>query len=391
MNSAVSRWLVLGLVVLSFQLVAPAAVPATAGSCEDRTAGSAPTTGAIFNDPAGTATEQYRISSRIRDNIAGTPPGAVIRLATHGINIPALLRALVRAHTCRVAVRVLVPGRAWQEPPVLELRRELGTDMSKRSWITRCDGACTTSGSKGIMHAKLSLFSEVVGGGTVTEDVTVYSSANLIHSQSNNRYNDAYQLVGNEDVHTSATRFFKSLAGNIETTYPELTKAPGLRQYFFPADQDFHRDVFERTKCRVDDGRTHVDFAASIWERLDVARQMVALEAAGCTVRLLLAVDRVDKDVLRELFRGGVPTRVQSIRAGDQAVHSKYIAIRGSHRGKPVSTVYAGSLNVSRYSSKIANNVMLRIVDDETDYLAYHRHFTGLWELSRPLRRSDFR
>ena len=32
---------------------------------------------------------------------------------------------------------------------------------------------------------------------------------------------------------------------------------------------------------------------------------------------------------------------------------------------------------------------MLRIVDDRSDYRAYHEHFLEMWKQSRPLRRSD--
>jgi hypothetical protein len=147
--------------------------------------------------------------------------------------------------------------------------------------------------------------------------------------------------------------------------------------------------VFERTRCGNGDGRTTVDLAVSIWKRLDVVKELVDLKRAGCTVRALVSVDKADRAVLRKLYRRKIPTHVQSMEDGDMATHSKYIAIRGNHRGHPVHTVYCGSLNVSRYSARVANNVMLRIVDDRSDYRAYHRHFMAIWKQSRPLQRSD--
>jgi PLD-like domain len=347
--------------------------------------------GAVFNDPWGAVADRYRITSTIRNNVAGTPAGGVVRIATHGINVPAVLKALVRAHRCKVGVRVLVPGKTWKDNPVVTLRRELGTDVSRNSWIARCHGSCTTEGSDGIMHVKLHLFSKVRSPEGPTEHVTVYSSANLTRRQATNRYNDAYQVVDDAAVYDSARSYFDTLAQGTEGEIVPFTTAPGFRQYYFPSDDDFHREVFERTRCRTDEGRTTVEFAVSIWARVDVAEQLAELDRAGCAVRLLVALGKADQDVLRLLHRREVPTRVQSVAQGDQAVHSKYVAIRGRHRGRTVSTVYAGSLNVSRFSARTANNVMLRIVDDEDDYAAYHRHFSLLWKQSRPLRASDVR
>ncbi len=392
MTIAVPRGIVLALVVACLQLVSPPAHSGPAERCQSRGLTSvAPLAGAVFNDPAGTTEERYRITSEVRNNIASTPVDGVIRIATHGLSIAAVTKALVRAADCGVKVRVVVPGTDWETRAVATLRDELGTDLSAHSWIAACDGACASPGSGGIMHAKLHLFSKVVHADGVVQDVTTYSSSNLVHSQANPRYNDAYQVVGDPEVYESATAWFDNLTNEEDTPFPARTGSPGYRHYWFPAAEDFHRELFERTTCRADEGRTRIELTASIWKRTDVADQLVALQAAGCRIKVLLAVDKIDKAVLQTLYRHEIPTNVQSKSDGDLAVHSKFIAIRGTHRGSFVETVYTGSLNVSRYSARTANNVMLRVFDDETAYLAYHRHFKKLWELSRPLTRADVR
>ncbi len=388
MKSVAQRSLVMVLAVTFLQVVAPGAVAATAAKCENRgSSAETPVQGAVFNDPSGDTADKYRIIAATKNNIAGTPAGGIIRIATLRINVARTVRSLIRAHTCGVDVRIIVPGRAWRDNAVLKLRHELGTDVSKKSWITSCDGTCTTAGSGGIMHAKLDLFTQVGGA----KDVTIYGSSNLTYGQATRRYNDAFQVVDDADVYDAARRYFTTLKSNAEATFPTETHTPGFRQYFFPApaEEDFHRDVLERTKCQTDEGPTTVDFVAAIWRRADVARQLVDLRRAGCVVRVLVSLDNADQAVLQKLYRREVPTHVQSSQDGDLATHSKYIAIQGRHRGHVVSTVYCGSLNVSRFSERVAENVMLRIVDDQAVYDSYHQEFTSMWKKSRPLTQSD--
>lgn len=364
--------------------VAPAAHSATL-DCQDRGPTSAPATGAIFNDPTGNVSEQYRIIQAVVHDINGTPRGEDIRIATLAIEARSVVEALTAAHKCGVHVRVLVPGRAWDDNAVVSLRRALGTDRSKSSWITRCDGSCTSDGDAGIMHVKSYLFSKVRG----VRDVTVYSSGNLTQGQARTRWNDAYQTVGDADVYASATRFFDSMSGNKETSFRRVTKSDGYWQYYFPSGRNFHLDVLDATRCHLASGSTKIDFVASIWKDAAVADKVADLHDAGCDVRVVVGIEKIEQPVLHLLRSRGVPTHVQSSADPDGSTHSKYIAISGKHDGYVVKTVYCGSLNVSGFSSGTANNNMFRIVDDGTAYAAYDREFDRLWADSRPLSRAD--
>ena len=378
--------LALALLVGALQVVAPAAQSA-AVDCQDRGKSATPTTGAIFNDPAGKVADQYRILQTVVHDINGTPPGQDVRIATLAIQARSVVDALAAARRCGVHVRVLVPGRAWQDNAVVTLRHALGTDTSRDSWITRCAGSCTTKGDAGIMHVKSYLFSKVRG----VRDVTIYSSSNLTHGQATTRWNDAYQLVGDAEVYSSATRYFDKLSRDAPTRFRRLTKADGYWQYYFPAGRDFHLDVLDATRCHTASGSTVVDFVASIWKQEAVADKLGDLRDAGCDVRVVLSLDKVERPVLHALRSRGVPTRVQAKSDADGATHSKYIAIRGKHDGYIVHTVYCGSLNVSGFSSGTANNNMFRIIDDKDAYAAYDHEFDRLWGVSRPLTRSDVR
>ena len=374
----------LALLVGTLQVVAPAADSATL-DCQDRGRTATPTTGAVFNDPTGKVADQYRIIQAVVHDINGTPRGEDIRIATLAIEARSVVDALTAAHRCGVHVRVLVPGRAWDDNAVVSLRNALGTDRSRSSWITRCDGSCTSDGDAGIMHVKSYLFSEVRG----VRDVTIYSSGNLTQGQARTRWNDAYQLVGNPDVYSSATRFFDSMTRNTRTSFPRLTKADGYWQYYFPSGRNFHLDVLDATRCHLASGATKIDFVASIWKEADVAEKLADLRDAGCDIRVVVSLDKVEQPVLHALRARGVPTHVQSADGPVGSTHSKYIAIRGEHDGYIVRTVYCGSLNVSGFSVGTANNNMFRIVDDRTAYAAYDREFDRLWDDSRPLDRAD--
>jgi hypothetical protein len=284
-----------------------------------------------------------------------------------------------------VRVRVVVPGRAWEEPAVVTLRRVLGTDVSAPSYITRCDGSCTSEGDGGIMHLKSYLFSKVNG----VPDVTVYSSSNLTRTQATLRWQDAYQLTRNAPVYRSATAFFDQLRQDTDLDFTRLTKSAGYWQYYFPTRQDFHLDVLEQTRCESPSGPTRIDLVASIWKQVAVAERLADLRDAGCEVRVTLNLDRIERPVLQALLDRGVPTRVRSSSDAAGATHSKYIAIRGNHDGYIVSTVYCGSSNVSGFSTHTADNSMIRIVDDEAAYGAYRRNFGRVWEGSRPLSQDD--
>jgi hypothetical protein len=381
------RWAGVALLVGGLQVVAPGA-HAAAADCDDRSRRSeVPESGAIFNDPTGEDPEQYRILSAIVRNIHGTPPGGTVRVATLAIQAPSVVEALSLAHRCGVSVRVLVPGRAWEDNAVVTLRKALGTDTALDSYITQCDGTCTTDGSGGIMHVKTFLFSKVRGVGPVT----VHSSANLTRGQATKRWNDAYQLVGDTVMYSAAVDFFDALVKDAEVDYPRLVKAAGHWQYSFPAVEDFHLGLLDATRCRSTLGPTQVRFSASIWKQVAVAEKLADLRDAGCDVRVLLNLDKIDRPVLETLHARGVPTRVQYGDDPNGAVHSKYVAIQGMHDGYVVRTVYSGSMNVSRFSGRTANNNMIRIVDDASVHAAYRRVFERVWELARPLQPSDIK
>ena len=374
----------LGL-LLGLLLVAPVA-PSAAAACDDRDEpGYQPVTGAIFNNPTGKVADQYRILQTVVRNIEATPAGEEIRIATLAIAAKAVVEALTEADRCGVRVKVLVPGRAWEDNGVVALREALGTDTSRNSFITRCEGSCTTDGADGIMHVKSYLFSKVHRVG----NVTMYSSSNLTRNQAATRWNDAYQVTRDRDVYSAAATFFDKLTKDKPIKFARLTKAAGYWQYNFPSSQDFHLDLLDRTECKSAAGTTTIDFVASIWKQVAVAEKVADLYDAGCDIRVALNLERIEQRVLDLLLDRDVPTRVQPVDDPDGATHSKYIAIQGMHDGYVVSTVYCGSPNVSNFSVRTANNNMLRIVDDETAYAAYHGQFDRLWEAGRPLERAD--
>jgi hypothetical protein len=242
------------------------------------------------------------------------------------------------------------------------------------------------------MHVKSYLFSRTGG----RERVTMYSSSNLVPNHAERIYNDAYQTVGHPDVYRHSRVFFDLLRFDRGTDVPGRKKVAGhwlgwTPDPDTPKDNDYFSKLLDATDCRGQGGPTQVRVAASIWykSKLDAARKVAGLNRRGCDVQVLFNTDWVSPEVMDFLLDRGVPTRVQSLRRGEDANHSKFIAIKGSHYGKQVSTVYSGSLNLSTYSIRRSDNNMVRIVDNDTTFTAYRKRFERVWENSRRLTERD--
>lgn len=346
-----------------------------------------PLAGPIFNDPKGSREDEYRIVDEINRNIIGAAPGSVVRIATLELGLPGTTDLLINAARCGVQVRVVLPGRVRKSPEAVRLRAALGSDVTADSYLTTCSHSCLTDRPKGVMHVKSYLFSETWG----QKDVTMYSSANLVRSQAESVYNDAYQLVGDAAVHEASRKYFDKLRRDRTTKFRKVVSAGVHRLYFFPTRTGgFHNRILANTSCDSSQGPTRVELSASIWSRAGVARRLASLHDQGCDVRVQFNKDKVTPKVMRILLRRGVATQLQSKAAGEVANHSKYIAISGTHYGEETNAVYSGSLNITPLSEIRSDNHMMRIQDPDTT-AAYHRQFEETWHESRPLTRSDVR
>lgn len=184
----------------------PAPDPAIAAAPESGASGGGfPSAGPVFATPGGN-----QITSRIKQAINGTAEPAVIRGAT-GLTDSSVSTALIAAHRRQVDVRMVIPGnttRGCSSSASQELIAVLGTDTSKRSWVSCTQGSARNEpGSPGHMHMKVWGFSSTSG----EKDVVLVTSQNATDNGSAVQHNDAYLAVGWSELHRAWRGLFGEL------------------------------------------------------------------------------------------------------------------------------------------------------------------------------------
>lgn len=350
----------------------------------------APTVGAMFNNPGGTKAQQLRIVHEFDDNVRGAKPGSTVRVATLAINLKDTTDAMLKAYKCGVNMQVVVPRAQWEMGQIKRLRKNLGENVNKSSFITNCSRSCFFAKGGRTMHAKISLFSDT----NKASNVTMFTSSNLDKLQTQMAYNDAYQLVGNDDVYNQGVAYFDLMKYDKDNKFKSVYKFDDNWLFFFPTNKkaplnkDYHMTILNNVKCKTSSGRTLIEMNIAIANRKDIARKLVSLHKQGCKVRVNMHLLRVSKNLVRILYEGGVPTHVQLRTDGDLSVHSKSLIISGNHYGKNVKTVYTGSTNLTGEST-IGDNNNIRIVNNATAWQAFHNNFQAIWDYGRPLSKKD--
>jgi len=278
----VKALVLLTALVATFLSVPPAAAAAPL-PCQD--APAAPVrTGAVFNDPV--AGDPTAILRKICDLVHQAPSGSRIRIAHFVISGDAGLdfaTSLIAAHRRGVDVQLVLDG--WQDttPAAEALRAELGTDVSRESWLHVCSrvspegNTSSCIGTKG-QHNKFYLFSRTGGA----RDVVVQSSANLTDLNSRTYWNNATTLVGNRRLYQAYNAYFEDLAAERATdNYYRITTTamPGgmVRAYFFPrAEGDHVLDILGKVDCR-DGAAIHIGMSEWDTYRIAVPRRLVDL------------------------------------------------------------------------------------------------------------------
>ena len=121
----------------------------------------------VTNQPDGTAQQRTAVLRTLRQNLADTAGGETVQLATRGLSLRLVARALRKAdaRAVRVQVTTLSPRLTFRER---SLMRTLDT---RGSWLRRCRDACRTQW-QAEQPASLLLVSDANGNGKVRIDVS---------------------------------------------------------------------------------------------------------------------------------------------------------------------------------------------------------------------------
>jgi hypothetical protein len=271
--------------------------------------------------------------------------------------------------------------------------RLLGTKKSRKSFIVRCRASCMSNHASA-MHAKFYLFS-AVGSSRL---VSMVSSANITHTNSQTSWNDMQTIVGDPTIYNSLKKYFVDMVPdkNRPHYYRTTTSGP-YKLYFFPRASQ-RRVVLLAALDQVSctgaapgygdkDGHTVVRVMMYSWRgpRIDIAKKLWSLHNRGCNVQIILNSGRTDLAIKRVLTKKSA--KYGTIQVGDvwvdrngnnvaeRYMHEKGITINGVWSGrKNVKVVYSGSQNFAPASTTDNNELILRHFSDST-YDAYAKNF----------------
>lgn len=333
--------------------VALTTVPAHA----ETTGNLVPTTGAIFNDPTGTAEEQYAIRDHVKGLVESTEAGATITMSIYNVTNDerGFADALVAAANRGVSVRVVMESTNAGSDSAKSIVSGLGTDKSKPSWAVVCSNGCHGTN---INHNKFYLFSEVGG----QSNVVVQSSANLTISNSRSYWNNAVTFVGNAALYSGYLDYFGDLSRNKkDASYYTTFGAGEVKGYHFPrsGSGDTVVNTLENVNCTAGAAPAKIRIGMWYFGRTPVAEQLAKLGAAGCQIEIvytdMLAGPKKVLDGAKNVSMMQLPE------GGANIIHSKYYIIDGYYVDADRKVVFTGSPNFSDRALRANDETMLRI------------------------------
>jgi HKD family nuclease len=388
------------------QLAASAALTLGLLALSSGTAAAAysPQPGATFNRPVGTTAQKYALIHQFNNAINSTPAGETIRIATYSIDrdIPAgsteltTAQHLVKAHKRGVVVKILLDDHL-DNSQVSMLKRELGTDRSKPSYIHICINGCRT-GSTGNLHEKLYTFS-MAGSSHL---VVMISSSNPTNDQAVTGWNNTYTIVNQSNIYKLFKKTFDDeMRLDTKVTNPYRALTVGNKSvYIFPrpgttAASDNVLQALSMVECSGATGtsgfrgKTVVKVGVFSWgdsRGEAIAKKLWSLENNGCYVSVIMAnASSTFRSILLkpaagrrviDLYDSLIDTNGNGI--PDKYSHNKYLLISGHFA---LSThdhyVLTGSQNYTNSSLRNGDEIQVGIFSG-TNYTRYNQDFKDI-------------
>jgi phosphatidylserine/phosphatidylglycerophosphate/cardiolipin synthase-like enzyme len=355
-----------GGVLAACMLVAATGTQATAGT------EPVPQAGPIFNSPVSGAAKRDAISARIASLIAGTPRGGQIAIAMYHFSSMDTAAQLIAAARRKVGVQVVLDDESRSNAAYKRLRRGLGGDTKKRSWVTVCgkDRGCI-SATRG------------------ARNMVVQTSANATDGARDTQWNDALVLQ-DPAVYAGYLAYFRDLAAQHHSAnYHRTVQAGKYRLDFFPwASGDPISQALDQVSCT---GGTRLRLSLGHFTWGPIARRLWKLDSEGCRVQVVF--DIVGPVAIHALTRkggknGNPETRYLTEGGRTTYAHSKYLLIDGQYQGKPQKVVFTGSNNYTAVGFHGHDEAMITVADPqlETEYAA---NFDAVFSHGHAVRPTD--
>lgn len=347
-----------------------------------------PHTGATFNRPIGSASQQRRIFHKVNKTIDAVPHGGYIRIAVFSFTEKKTADALLRARARGVKVRIIFDDHKIY-PQEARLRRALGKNTRAGSYVLYCHHACR--GKAGDMHDKIFLFSRA---GRASH-VSMVGSNNMTSFNATRQWADMYTIANNRAMFLTYRDLFSRLKAGWakeRAATPSTFYRVGHGRYrasFFPnpgvsRQADPVMRTLEGVSCTGArqhtgiNGRTLVRISMHAWygpRGVALANKVVALRRAGCGVQVIPGETMGTK--IRAALKGakvGFP----KVRHPRQRTHEKVLQVSG-HFGGDTSArlVFTGSHNWSSRGLDCDDNILR--IDSPAAYSQYARNFRYIW------------
>jgi phosphatidylserine/phosphatidylglycerophosphate/cardiolipin synthase-like enzyme len=376
--------------------------------------------GPFYNDPHR-RTGHFTIEQQVIKTIRHTPRRETIRIAVYSFDRMPVANALIDAHRRGVRVQMLLNDH--QDTRAMQaIRREIGTNRNKRSFIYKCKAGCrSTENEYNNLHSKLYTFTQ----SGASQDVVAVGSANMMLNAALHQWNDLYFSSGNHTLFRQYVSLFNNMKKDWDTRRPPRhfcgTAVTGTCDesvdrdtvWAFPKlsgpKSDLVLDMLGRIQCETPDGAggvTRTRLALSMHtmrgRRGDYLAEAIRNKyAEGCDFRVSYGlIGYHTKQILgAPTARGRIPLRSTGMDYNtdddydlnhdgeddlilDYYSHQKYFVIQGTYNGVPdTSMVLTGSSNWASLST--ANDEIWLTVQGKRVARKYVANFDYQWDHQR--------
>ena len=344
-----------------------------------------------FNNPKASKKKRYAIITDFNKAIESVPAGGQIRMAMYLFDIKSVANNLIAAHKRGVSVQIVIDGEETNKW-IRKVKRALGKNKSKRSFVATCAHSCMSK-AQAVIHAKYYTFS-VAGQ---RKYVTMLSSANPYTGNTSLSWNNNHTIVGDKIIYDSLNRYFKDMIKDKSNRkYFRSTTSGKYTIWLYPQTPKRANDIvwinaLNQVKCTTSrgygtrDGRTLIRLANWGWSspRIDVAKKLVQLKAKGCNVQVMINRGRITKPVMKTLLtktkRGKIPVYDAWRDSNNDGfaslyVHHKMMTIDGRMGNRNVKITWTGSQNFTGPGTYTNTDIVLRILDPRVT-VAYEKNF----------------
>jgi phosphatidylserine/phosphatidylglycerophosphate/cardiolipin synthase-like enzyme len=346
-----------------------------------------PSGGAVFNNPFGNHSARARILVHVLQAVDHAPKGSTIRFAVYSFDRRSFANALVRAHRRGVNVQMVLNDN-WTSQPTKRLRKVLGHNPKKKSFVVICVRSCR--GGYGNQHMKIYLFTK---SGKATH-VIMTGSANLTTFGAVNQWNDLYTILRAPKMFKLYTGIFFQLKRDKRVKHPFVSATTGRYQSsFYPHPHTTRKNDplmrrLEKIRCHAvghtgKRGHSKIRIEVYGWQNSRgkyLAHKVASMRRRGCNIKVILSDG--GGVVASRLKKAHIPVRSADYDYNkngslEKFTHEKMMTLSGTYGGKGAHTVWTGSENWSNLASH-NDEVTLRI-DKTRAYTQYLRSFNYVW------------